>query len=268
MLLTKLEIKGFKSFGDKVQINFGEGITGIAGPNGCGKSNIVDAIRWVLGEQKISALRSDKLENIVFNGTKTRKATQLAEVSLSFKNTKNLLPIEYNEVTITRRFYRSGESEYLLNGINCRLKDISNLFLDTGIASNSYAIIELGMVDNILNDKENSRRHLFEEAAGISKFKIRKKETLKKLKDTDADLDRVEDLLYEIEKNMRSLERQARQAKRYYTIKEDYKIYSIEHAKKNLEGNNRKNNKSKAFNNSSKELLHEKAKRTKTTKED
>ena len=232
MLLTKLEIKGFKSFGDKVQINFGEGITGIAGPNGCGKSNIVDAIRWVLGEQKISALRSDKLENIVFNGTKTRKATQLAEVSLSFKNTKNLLPIEYNEVTITRRFYRSGESEYLLNGINCRLKDISNLFLDTGIASNSYAIIELGMVDNILNDKENSRRHLFEEAAGISKFKIRKKETLKKLKDTDADLDRVEDLLFEIEKNMRSLERQARQAKRYYTIKEDYKIYSIEHAKK------------------------------------
>ena len=119
MLLTKLEIKGFKSFGDKVQINFGEGITGIAGPNGCGKSNIVDAIRWVLGEQKISALRFDKLENIVFNGTKTRKATQLAEVSLSFKNTKNLLPIEYNEVTITRRFYRSGESEYLLNGINC-----------------------------------------------------------------------------------------------------------------------------------------------------
>lgn len=234
MLLTKLEIKGFKSFGDKVQINFGEGITGIAGPNGCGKSNIVDAIRWVLGEQKISALRSDKLENIVFNGTKTRKATQLAEVSLSFKNTKNLLPIEYNEVTITRRFYRSGESEYLLNGINCRLKDISNLFLDTGIASNSYAIIELGMVDNILNDKENSRRHLFEEAAGISKFKIRKKETLKKLKDTDADLDRVEDLLFEIEKNMRSLERQARQAKRYYTIKEDYKIYSIEHAKKSV----------------------------------
>ncbi len=234
MLLTKLEIKGFKSFGDKVQINFGEGITGIAGPNGCGKSNIVDAIRWVLGEQKISALRSDKLENIVFNGTKTRKATQLAEVSLSFKNTKNLLPIEYNEVTITRRFYRSGESEYLLNGVNCRLKDISNLFLDTGIASNSYAIIELGMVDNILNDKENSRRHLFEEAAGISKFKIRKKETLKKLKDTDADLDRVEDLLFEIEKNMRSLERQARQAKRYYTIKEDYKIYSIEHAKKSV----------------------------------
>lgn len=234
MQLTKLDIKGFKSFGDKVQINFGEGITGIVGPNGCGKSNIVDAIRWVLGEQKISQLRSEKLENIVFNGTKKRKATQMAEVSLSFKNTKNLLPVEYNDVTITRRFYRSGESEYLLNGVNCRLKDITNLFLDTGIASNSYAIIELGMVDDILNDKENSRRHLFEEAAGISKFKVRKKETLKKLKDTDVDLDRVEDLLFEIEKNMRSLERQARQAKRYYKIKEDYKIYSIELAKKSV----------------------------------
>ena len=129
MQLTKLEIKGFKSFGDKVLINFGEGITGIVGPNGCGKSNIVDAIRWVLGEQKISQLRSEKLENIVFNGTKKRKATQMAEVSLSFKNTKNLLPIEYNDVTITRRFYRSGESEYLLNGINCRL----NLFPGTNI---------------------------------------------------------------------------------------------------------------------------------------
>ena len=234
MQLTRLDIKGFKSFGDKVQINFGEGITGVVGPNGCGKSNIVDAIRWVLGEQKISQLRSEKLENIVFNGTKKRKATQMAEVSLSFKNTKNLLPIEYNDVTITRRFYRSGESEYLLNGINCRLKDITNLFLDTGIASNSYAIIELGMVDDILNDKENSRRHLFEEAAGISKFKVRKKETLRKLKDTDADLDRVEDLLFEIEKNMRSLERQARQAKRYYRIKEDYKNYSIELAKKSV----------------------------------
>jgi chromosome segregation protein len=234
MQLTKLEIKGFKSFGDKVLVNFGEGITGIVGPNGCGKSNIVDAIRWVLGEQKISALRSEKLENIIFNGTKTRKATQLAEVSLSFNNTKNLLPVEYNEVTITRRFYRSGDSEYLLNGVNCRLKDITNLFLDTGIASNSYAIIELGMVDDILNDKDNSRRHLFEEAAGVSKFKIRKKETLKKLKETDDDLDRVADLLFEIEKNMRSLERQARQAKRYFTIKEDYKVYSIEFARKSV----------------------------------
>ncbi|MEQ6120995.1 chromosome segregation protein SMC [Reichenbachiella sp. MALMAid0571] len=235
MQLTKLEIKGFKSFGDKVTINFDEGITGIVGPNGCGKSNVVDSIRWVLGEQKIKSLRSEKMENIIFNGTKNRKPTQLAEVSLSFNNTKNLLPTEYSNITITRRYYRSGESEYQLNGITCRLKDITNLFLDTGIASNSYAIIELGMVDNILNDKDNSRRGLFEEAAGISKFKIRKKETLKKLDDTDADLDRVDDLLFEIEKNLKSLEKQARQAQRYYQIKEDYKILSVELAKKTVQ---------------------------------
>lgn len=234
MQLTKLEIKGFKSFGDKVTIHFDEGITGIVGPNGCGKSNVVDAIRWVLGEQKTKALRSDKMENVIFNGTKKRKPTQLAEVSLTFNNTKNLLPTEYSQVTITRRYYRSGESEYLLNGITCRLKDITNLFLDTGIASNSYAIIELKMVDDILNDKDNSRRGLFEEAAGISKFKIRKKETLRKLEGTDADLERVEDLLFEIEKNLKSLEKQAKQAQRYFKIKEDYKDLSIALAKKTI----------------------------------
>ena len=234
MLLNKLEIKGFKSFGDRVVINFDEGITGIVGPNGCGKSNVVDAIRWVLGEQKTRMLRSEKMDNIIFNGTRTRKATQLAEVSLTFSNTKNLLPTEYSEVTITRKYYRSGDSEYLLNGVTCRLKDITNLFLDTGISSNSYAIIELKMVDDILNDKENSRRGLFEEAAGISKFKIRKKETIRKLEDTDADLERVEDLLYEIDKNMRSLERQARQAKKYYKTKEEYKLLSVKLAKQSI----------------------------------
>lgn len=234
MLLNKLEIKGFKSFGDRIVINFDEGITGIVGPNGCGKSNVVDAIRWVLGEQKTRMLRSEKMDNVIFNGTRTRKATQLAEVSLTFSNTKNLLPTEYTEVTITRKYYRSGDSEYLLNGVTCRLKDITNLFLDTGISSNSYAIIELKMVDDILNDKENSRRQLFEEAAGISKFKIRKKETIRKLEDTDADLERVEDLLYEIDKNMRSLERQAKQAQKYYKTKEQYKELSVKLAKKTV----------------------------------
>lgn len=227
MQLSKLEIKGFKSFGDKAVINFDEGITGIVGPNGCGKSNIVDAIRWVLGEQKTKTLRSEKMENVIFNGTKKRKPTQLAEVSLTFDNTKNILPTEYSQVTITRRYYRSGDSEYELNGVPCRLKDITNLFLDTGIASNSYAIIELKMVDDILSDKDNSRRGLFEEAAGISKFKKRKKETLRKLEGTDADLERVEDLLFEIEKNLKSLEKQARQAERYYKLKEEYKEKSI-----------------------------------------
>jgi chromosome segregation protein len=227
MQLSKLEIKGFKSFADKVVINFDEGITGVVGPNGCGKSNVVDSIRWVLGEQKTSALRSEKMENIIFNGSSSRSAQQMAEVSLTINNTKNLLPTEYSQVTITRRLYRSGESEYLLNGVLCRLKDITNLFLDTGVASNSYAIIELGMVDDLLNDRDNSRRMLFEEAAGISKFKKRKKETLKKLEDTDTDLERVEDLLFEIEKNMKSLEKQAKQTETYYKIKEDYKTKSI-----------------------------------------
>ena len=231
MQLSKLEIKGFKSFADKIVINFDEGITGIVGPNGCGKSNVVDSIRWVLGEQKTSALRSEKMENVIFNGTSQRSAQQMAEVSLTINNTKNILPTEYSQITITRRLYRSGESEYLLNGVACRLKDITNLFLDTGVASNSYAIIELGMVDDLLNDRDNSRRMLFEEAAGISKFKKRKKETLKKLEDTDADLERVEDLLFEIEKNMKSLEKQAKQTEQYYKIKEDYKEKSIHLAK-------------------------------------
>ncbi len=231
MQLAKLEIKGFKSFADKVVINFDEGITGIVGPNGCGKSNVVDSIRWVLGEQKTSALRSEKMENVIFNGTSQRSPQQMAEVSLTINNTKNILPTEYSQITITRRLYRSGESEYLLNGVACRLKDITNLFMDTGVASNSYAIIELGMVDDLLNDKDNSRRMLFEEAAGISKFKKRKKETLKKLEDTDADLERVEDLLFEIEKNMKSLEKQAKQTENYYKIKDDYKEKSINLAK-------------------------------------
>ncbi|HTF82060.1 MAG TPA: AAA family ATPase, partial [Cytophagales bacterium] len=231
MQLSKLEIKGFKSFGDKITINFNEGITGIVGPNGCGKSNVVDSIRWVLGEQRTRALRSDKMENVIFNGTRNRKALQMAEVSITFENNKGLLPTEYTQVTITRRYYRSGESEYQLNGVTCRLKDVNNIFLDTGIGPDSYAIIELKMVDDILNDKDHSRRELFEEAAGISKFKIRKKQTLKKLEDTDADLARVDDLLFEIEKNLKSLEKQAKQAERYYQLKEEYKGLSIELAK-------------------------------------
>ncbi|WP_242919013.1 chromosome segregation protein SMC [Pontibacter liquoris] len=234
MQVSRLEIKGFKSFGDKVVINFDNGITGIVGPNGCGKSNIVDAIRWVLGEQKTRNLRSDKMENVIFNGSKTRKPVQLAEVSITFDNNRGVLPTEYSQVTVTRKYYRNGDSEYMLNGVTCRLKDINELFLDTGIGSDSYAIIELKMVDEILNDKENSRRLLFEEAAGISKFKVRKKQTLKKLEETDADLERVEDVLFEIGKNMKTLERQAKQAIRYFQLKEDYKKHSLEYARRNV----------------------------------
>ncbi len=236
MRLVSLETKGFKSFADKTVINFNDNITGIVGPNGCGKSNVIDSIRWVLGEQKTSALRSDKMENVIFNGSKKRKASSLAEVSLTFENTKNVLPTEYTTVTITRMLYRNGESEYKLNGISCRLKDITNLFLDTGIGSDSYAIIELGMVDEILNDREHSRRRLFEQAAGISKYKTRKRETLNKLSATEGDLNRVEDLLFEINDNLKSLESQARRTKRYYQLKEEYQTFSVEHAKHTLSG--------------------------------
>lgn len=227
MQLDRLDIKGFKSFGEKITIHFDAGITGIVGPNGCGKSNVVDAIRWVLGEQRTKNLRSEKMEGVIFNGTKTRKPGQLAEVTLTFSNTKNILPTEFSQVSITRRYYRGGESEYLLNGVTCRLKDITNLFLDTGIGPDSYAIIELKMVEDLLSDKDNSRRTLFEEAAGISKFKLRKKETLRRLEDTDKDLERVEDLLFEISKNLKALEKQARQAEQYFGIKEEYKTASV-----------------------------------------
>ena len=235
MKLSKIEIKGFKSFGDKTIINFNDGVTGVVGPNGCGKSNVVDAIRWVLGEQKTTLLRSDKMENIIFNGSKSRKKLNLAEVSITFDNTKNLIPTEYSNVSITRKYFRSGESEYFLNDIKCRLKDITNLFLDTGITSNNYAIIELSMVDNILNDKDNSRMKLFEEASGISKFKKRKKETLNKIDYTDKDLERVDDLIYEIEKNLRSLKRQSEQTKKFYELKDKYKKLSINLAIKTTE---------------------------------
>lgn len=227
MQLTRLEIKGFKSFGDKITINFNEGVTAIVGPNGCGKSNVVDSIRWVLGEQSTKMLRSEKMDNVIFNGTKSRKAANLAEVSLTFDNTKNILPTDYSQVTLTRKLYRTGESEYRLNDVQCRLKDITDLFLDTGIGSDSYSIIELRMIDEIITNKEGSRRNLFEEASGISKYKLRKKQTFNKLKDTEADLERVEDLLFEIEKNLKTLENQAKKTERYYRIKDQYKSLSI-----------------------------------------
>ena len=227
MRLKTLEIKGFKSFADQTVINFEEDVIGIVGPNGSGKSNVVDSIRWVLGEQKSKELRLDTMSSVIFNGTKSRKQGGMAQVTLTFENTKNLLPTEYNSVSIARRLYRSGESEYQLNGVTCRLKDITNLFMDTGIGSNSYAIIALGMVDEILSDKDNARLRMFEQAAGISKYKRRKKETLNKLKSTTEDLDRVEDLLFEINNNLASLEKQAKRTKRYFELKDEYKVLSI-----------------------------------------
>ena len=238
MRLKSLEIKGFKSFADKTILNFDEGITGVIGPNGCGKSNIVDSIRWVIGEQKISQLRSENLESLVFNGSKTRSASGLAEVSLTFENTRNLLPTEFNTVTITRKYYKNGESEYRLNDVSCRLKDIHNLFMDTGVSTDSYAIIELGMVDDIIKDKENSRRRMLEQAAGISIYKTRKREAKLKLDATEQDLARIEDLLFEINNQLKTLESQAKKAEKYYEIKKEYREVSIELAKAALEGFN------------------------------
>lgn len=240
MRLKSLDIKGFKSFADKTQILLDNPITGIVGPNGCGKSNIIDAIRWVIGEHKIKSLRSDNLEDLVFNGSRSRSASGMAEVSLTFENTRNLLPTEFTTVTITRKFYKSGESEYRLNDVSCRLKDIHNLFLDTGVSNDSYAIIELGMVDDIIKDKEGSRRRMLEQAAGISIYKTRKKEAKQKLDATQQDLSRIEDLLFEIGNNLRTLESQARKAERYFQIKNEYKEISVELAKASLEEFNEK----------------------------
>ncbi|HEY5968403.1 MAG TPA: chromosome segregation protein SMC, partial [Chitinophagaceae bacterium] len=238
MRLKSLEIKGFKSFADKTIVNFDDNVTGIVGPNGCGKSNIVDSIRWVIGEQKISHLRSENLDSLVFNGSKSRSASGLAEVSLTFENTKNLLPTEFSTVTITRKFYKSGESEYRLNDVQCRLKDIQNLFMDTGISTDSYAIIELGMVDDLIKDKENSRRRMLEQAAGISIYKTRKKEAKLKLDATEQDIARIEDLLFEINNQLKTLENQAKKAEKYYEVKKEYREVSVELAKAALESFN------------------------------
>lgn len=235
MRLKSLEIKGFKSFADKTVVLLDHSITGIVGPNGCGKSNIIDAIRWVIGEHKIKSLRSDNLEDLIFNGSRTRSGSGMAEVSLTFENTRNLLPTEFTTVTITRKFYKNGESEYRLNDVNCRLKDIHNLFLDTGVSNDSYAIIELGMVDDIIKDKDGSRRRMLEQAAGISIYKTRKKEAKQKLEGTEQDLSRIEDLLFEIANNLRTLENQAKKAEKYLQIKAEYKEVSVELAKASLE---------------------------------
>lgn len=228
MYLSKLEIHGFKSFAQRTAIQFDPGITAIVGPNGCGKSNIVDAVRWVIGEQRARILRSDKMDNVIFNGTSKRKALGMAEVLLTIENTRGVLPIEYTEVTLGRRLYRSGDSEYLLNGVKCRLQDITDLFMDTGMGAGAYSVIELKMIEEILSDNAQDRRRLFEEAAGITKYKLRRKQTLGKLDNTQADLTRLRDLTEEIEKRVRSLKRQAEKAARFK--QHEQRLHSLEQA--------------------------------------
>lgn len=220
MYISELDLHGFKSFAYKTKVKFDSGITAIVGPNGCGKSNIVDALRWVLGEQRPTLLRSSSMSNVIFNGTSGKKALGMAEVSLTFVNNKGILPTEYSEVTISRRLYRSGESEYLINNSACRLKDIMELFMDTGMGADAYSVIELKMVEEILDDRNNDRRRLFEEAAGVTRYKEKRKQTLRKLDNTQKDLQRIEDILIEVRKKTRSLELQAEKAgkaKRYRT---------------------------------------------------
>ena len=234
MYLSKLEILGFKSFAQKTVVNFNEGVTSIVGPNGCGKTNIVDAIRWCLGEQRSGALRSDKMENVIFNGTNAKKPMGMAEVSLTIQNTKGILPTEYSEVVITRRIFRSGESEYLLNKNICRLKDITNLFMDTGIGSNAYSVIELKMVETILSSKADERRVMFEEAAGVNKYKLRRRLALRKLDEVRSDLTRVNDIVSEVEKKVNSLERQAKKADRYNRISTQLRELELDLAEREL----------------------------------
>ncbi len=223
MYLSKLRIFGFKSFANKVEVNFpGEGITSVVGPNGCGKSNIIDAIRWVLGEQRAKVLRSGKMEDVIFSGTAERPPLNMAEVSLLINNDSGKLPSEYTQIMITRRAFRNGETEYLINNQPCRLKDIHNLFYDTGMGAASYSLIEAKMIDSILSDKAEERRVMFEEASGISKYKQQRKETLRQLERTALDLARVEDNLKFVQQNVNMFERQAKKAEKWREIKKAY----------------------------------------------
>ena len=227
MYLKSIEMQGFKSFANKMNLQFHEGITGIVGPNGSGKSNVADAVRWVLGEQSAKSLRGGNMQDVIFSGTETRKPLGYASVAITFDNTDHKLNIDFNEVTVTRRLYRSGESEYLLNGAACRLKDINELFYDTGIGKEGYSIIGQGQIDRILSGKPEERRELFDEAAGIVKFKRRKAATQKKLADEQQNLVRVTDILSELTRQLGPLERQSETARVYLKKKEELKLLDV-----------------------------------------
>ena len=227
MHISKLELFGFKSFAKKQTILLDSGVTGIVGPNGCGKTNIVDAIRWVLGEQKTSRLRSSKMEDVIFNGASNIKPLGLCEVYLTVQNDKGLLPIEYEEVEIGRRLYRNGDSEYFINRTACRLKDIYNLFVDTGMSSDAYSVIELNMIEQILSDKDDSRRSMFEEAAGVNKYKSQRRSALRKFELNSRDLERIDDIILEIEMQVKSLELQFKRFKRHEKLSSQIKDIEI-----------------------------------------
>ena len=200
MFLKSLEIFGFKSFVDRTRIEFSDGITALLGPNGCGKSNVVDAVKWVLGEQSAKNMRAEKMEDIIFNGTETRKPLNVAEVTLTIANDNGLLPLDVSEITIKRRLYRSGESEYYINNNQVKLKDIRELFWDTGVGKAAYSVMEQGKIDQILSSKPEDRRYLFEEAAGITRFKAKRAEAERKLERTEENMRQIEGILGEVKR--------------------------------------------------------------------
>jgi chromosome segregation protein len=234
MHLQSLELFGFKSFADKTLIDFHEGVTAIVGPNGCGKSNILDAIKWVLGEQSAKSLRGGEMADVIFNGTDNRKPLSFAEVSLTLTDCASELNVDWHDVRVTRRVYRDGISEYLLNKTVCRLKDIQNLFADTGVARSAYSMMEQGKIDMILSSRPEDRRAIFEEAAGITKYKSQKKEALRKLEATEANLLRIGDVIKEVKRQIGSLQRQAGKARRYQALHADLRVLDTHHAKKHL----------------------------------
>ena len=223
MYLKSIEVQGFKSFAHKIKFDFHTGITGIVGPNGSGKSNVADAVRWVLGEQRVKQLRGGSMQDVIFSGTENRKPLSYASVAITLDNSDHKLPIEFEEVTVSRKLYRSGESEYLINGSPCRLKDVNELFYDTGIGKEGYSIIGQGQIDKILSGKPEERRELFDEAAGIVKFKRRKSMSVKKLEEERQNLVRVNDILSELEKQVGPLKRQSETAREYLKKKDELK---------------------------------------------
>jgi len=227
LYLKRLELQGFKSFAEKIRLDFNNGITAVVGPNGSGKSNIADAIRWVLGEQSIKTLRGSKMEDVIFAGTEHRKPLGFAEVTIVLDNSDSTLPIDYDEVAITRRVYRSGESEYLINKTNCRLKDITELLLDTGIGKDGYSVIGQGRIDEILSTRSEDRRQIFEEASGIMKYKVRKQEAEKKLELTRQNLERINDIITELEAQLDPLREQSEKARRFLDLREELKVLEV-----------------------------------------
>ncbi|NTV52676.1 MAG: AAA family ATPase, partial [Candidatus Firestonebacteria bacterium] len=234
MYFKRLEMSGFKSFVDQTTLDFEPGITAVVGPNGCGKSNVVDSIRWVLGETSARALRGARMEDVIFNGTDQRKAVGMAEVTLAIDNADHFLPTDHDEVTLTRRTYRSGESEYLLNKVPCRLRDIHDLLSNTGLGTNAYSFLEQGKIDLIVSSKPGDRRFVFEEAAGISKYRDRKDEALRKLESTEQNFLRVNDIVVEIKRQIGTLERQASKAKRYQELKQELTTLEVSRGRKDL----------------------------------